>query len=136
MVPRGKVEDSLLYMCVRFPICPTITRVEAGPAHPPTAAPRPQREARPRPTAKPSRPAAKAARVERKKPAKPVVVEPSPRPERKRPQRIAAPVPATAAASIRAIAGDAEQLRRAVVLYEVLAPPVGLRDPARGLPFG
>lgn len=126
MVPRGQIDDATVYMCSRFPLCPTISRVERVlEAVPPV---RPARPVPPKPKAKPKPPRPRVkpepARVPRPAPVAPARREPIKPAE----------VPALGMLLRSQLAGNPAALRRAIVLAEILAPPLATRE-RTGSPF-
>jgi hypothetical protein len=109
MVARGQVDDATLFMCSRFPMCPTVTRVErtarAVVRQQPPPAEEPVRPVKPRSAAVPTR-----------QPAQPA------------PAIVAASRPPISRLVQASLLGDPAELQRAIVLSEVLAPPLALRD--------
>jgi hypothetical protein len=109
MVARGQVDDATLFMCSRFPMCPTVTRVERT-AHvvvreQPPRVEKPVEPAKPRPALLPERKPAPLA-----------------------PAIVAEGRPLIAQLVQASLLGDRTELQRAIVLSEILAPPLALRD--------
>lgn len=111
MVARGQLDDATLYMCSKFPLCPTITRVQRTIQVQPAAPPKPK------PKRKREKPAV-ARKVERK--AEPAVVVAEP---------VAPAVMLPMGMLVRnRLVGSPAEIRRAIVLSEILSQPLATRE--------
>jgi hypothetical protein len=111
MVARGQLDDATLYMCSKFPLCPTITRVQSTAQVRPAAPPMPERK--PEPKEPPTKPQGKRE------------VEP--------PKVVAHPVRPVAMPPLgmlvrNRLVGSRAEIRQAILLSEILGPSLATRE--------